>query len=100
MGNLWEYRLFWHPERRSLWLFQFGTDGTFGEGALERTGPGSTRLDQIFHTPGRPTWRAGHRETREPGRRTTESFTIDAEGNWTPRRVYTWVKQDEENQDG
>ncbi len=99
VGTLWEYRLFWHPERRSLWLFQFGTDGAFGEGALERTGPGSTELVQTFHSPSGSTWRSGHREAKEAGRRTTESFAIDAEGNWKPQRVYTWLKQDEEGTD-
>ncbi len=92
-GTLWEFRLFWHPERQALWINQFGTDGTFGEGALERTGPGATELAQTFHGPAGATWRSGHRETREADRRTTESFTIDSDGNWNPLRVYTWVKQ-------
>lgn len=94
LGTFWEYRLIWHPEKESLWLFQFGTDGTFGEGAVVRTGPASTELDQTFYSPSGSISRSGHRETREDGRRITKSFGIDADGTWTPRREYIWVKED------
>lgn len=93
LGTFWEYRLIWHPERETLWLFQFGTDGTFGEGALVRTGPASTELEQTFYSPSGSMSRSGHRETKKEGQRITKSFGIDADGTWTPRREYVWVKE-------
>lgn len=94
LGTLWEYRMFWHPERESLWLIQFGTDGTFGEGAIERTGPASTELAQTFHSPDGTTWRSGHRDTKGEDRKVIRSFSIEADGAWKLQREYTWIKQD------
>lgn len=94
LGTLWEYRMFWHPERGSLWLIQFGTDGTVGEGEIERTGPDSTEVDQTFYSPGGTTWRSGHRDRKGEDRKVIQSFAIDADGSWKLQREYTWVKQD------
>ncbi len=93
LGTLWEYRMFWHPERRALWLFQFGTDGTFGEGRIARSGPKSIELSQTFHSPAGSKWQSGHRETREHNQRSTESFAIEPDGSWKRLRAYIWVKE-------
>lgn len=95
LGTLWEYRLIWHPERKALWLIQFATDGTFGEGAVESTGSQSTQMTQTFFARGGASWQAGHRATHQGDRRSTQSFSIDPEGTWKLLRTYVWVKNDE-----
>ena len=95
VGTFWRFTTFWHPEKRTLWVQQIAASGAFGEGPLERTGEGSTQLEQTFYSPDGSIRRAGHRETEEEGRRMSQSFDIADDGTWTPRRSYVWVRQED-----
>ena len=86
--------MYWHLGREQLWVLQFGMDGTIGEGPMEITGPGTVELIQTFYAPDGTSYRSGHRETRAEGKLISHSYIIDTEGNWNPRRQYTWVKED------
>lgn len=94
-ATFWEYRLFFHPGENHLWLMQWGAGGVYGEGAVKRTGPRSTELEQVFHRPDGSSWRGRHLETLEGDHRTTTSFRQDNEGQWALQRTYVWERRRE-----
>ena len=91
--DFWEFRQYWHPGRNEAVLEQFGWGGTVGIGTARRDGD-ETRTDQTFHTADGGTNRVGH-VGRFPDDVThvTDSFDVDAEGTWVPRRSYTWKRE-------
>ncbi|MEM7052691.1 MAG: hypothetical protein AAF604_23710 [Acidobacteriota bacterium] len=93
VATFWEFREFWHVGEGHLVTQQFGGDGRFGVGPHTRTGEHSTEMVQSFFVPQGETMRVGHRSTRRDGELTTESFDIDGEGEWKPRRSYVWFRQ-------
>lgn len=90
----WHYLHYWHPGEAKVVAFQIGRDGTVGVGAHEPLAGGRSALLQTFYDPSNgSTYRAGHR-TRllSDDEHLSESFSVDAQGVWSPRRAYTWKK--------
>jgi hypothetical protein len=89
LGDFWEFRQYWHPDREEAILEQFGWGGAVGAGVIWREGE-VTKVDQTFYAPGGPSRRTGH-VGRFPDADThdTESFTISGK-KWTPDRRYVW----------
>lgn len=93
-GTHWEFRLFWHPAEDQALLLQYGAGGAVLEGPMRIEADGSERLQQTMHMPDGSRMEVGHRTTHpEAGVQIGSSFDIDAEGNWKPRRSYTWRRQ-------
>jgi len=92
IGTFWDFHMVWHPGRNEAILFQWGSDGTMGEGPMKPDGKGGTAMEQTFHAPDGGRTRVGHQSRFEGNRHITESFDIK-EGAWVPRRTYVWVLQ-------
>ncbi|MGB5447547.1 MAG: hypothetical protein WBM80_01345 [Woeseiaceae bacterium] len=87
--NFWEFRQYWHPERKEAVLEQFGWGGTIGIGTISHKGD-STRADQTFYAVDGTAFRSGHESSfPDPETYVTRSFLID-DGEWHPNRSYTW----------
>lgn len=93
LDTVWEFRMIWHPGKQTLWLSQFGTDGTLGEGAITRTGEHATEAMQTFFGSDGTRLRIGHRDEMRGGQRHVQSFDIDQDGVWQPRRAYVWSRE-------
>lgn len=83
----WEFRSFWHPADKKVYALQFGFGGVFGSGEML---PGT--IDQTFFNPDGSFFRTGHKSETTDDQHIAASFDIDAKGEWTPRRNYTWDK--------
>lgn len=92
-GTFWEFIQFWDPAKQKVMVYQFGGDGTVGKGELEWVDEHSTRLLQTFTSLNGSSFTAGHRTTTDGSEQTGISFDVDADGNWTPRRSYLWIKR-------
>lgn len=100
-GTFWEFREFWHPGTGRLTAEQFGADGVYGVGSQERLDDGKLEMAQVFYSPGTgAVSRIGHRSWFEGQVHVTESFDIDENGVWKPRRVYRWQRPDEKGGSG
>lgn len=88
-ASFWEFRQYWHPERREVVVEQFGHGGSAGIGTAWHDGQ-ATKSQQTFYSPARPPSKTGH-SSWFPDQQThvTESFDINGD-TWKPRRVYTW----------
>lgn len=94
VGPFWEFRQFWHPGEGAMMVYQFGWGGVVGIGPMEQIDEHSSRLLQTFYNPDGPARLDGHRTTFRDGDKITESFNVDENGTWVPRRTYTWKKVD------
>jgi hypothetical protein len=89
---LWEFRQCWHPERREARLVQYGTDGTVGEGVLQRADDGSIVVEQDFWSPAGQSWRQRHVERAEArSRESRDARWVD--GAWRDGRRYVWTRR-------
>ena len=89
IGTYWEFRTYWHPGERRLVADQYGGNGTYGTGTITHRGDDEFEVDQTFYQPDGSTFRALHRTLHEPTRHVGSSFNW-IEGEWQPRRSYTW----------
>jgi len=88
-GNFWEFRQYWHPERKEAVLEQFGWGGTVGIGTIWLA-DSATKSDQMFYSIDGTTTRTGHvSRFSDSDSYITESFDI-AGDVWTLKRRYTW----------
>lgn len=91
LATHWEFRMFWHPVDREAMAYQFGVDGTVGWG-VATPGPdeSSSIIEQTFASPDGTVTRVRH-ETRTEGDRDIGHSFNWVDGEWQPRRTYTWV---------
>lgn len=89
---LWEFRQFWHPDRREGRLVQYGTDGTVGEGALARDADGGIIVEQDFWNPNGQSWRQRHEERATPRARESRDARW-VNGTWREGRRYAWARR-------
>lgn len=89
---LWEFRQFWHPDRREARLVQYGADGTVGEGGLQRADDGSIVVEQDFWSPAGRSWRQRHVERAEARSRESRDARWD-DGAWRDGRRYVWTRR-------
>lgn len=90
-GTFWEFRTVWHPGLGQAMAYQFGASGVVGEGIIEHTGAGQTRMTQTFHGIDGSSFTVGHESEDAPdGTHITKSFDIQPDGSWKPRRTYVW----------
>lgn len=89
--DFWTYREFWHPGERRALLEQWGGPGVYGVGEA-RLEDNRGRVEQTFWLPDGRSWKEGHRTVEEGDVYVTDSFDIDADGNWTPNGSYTWAR--------
>jgi hypothetical protein len=89
---LWEFRQFWHPDRREARLVQYGTDGTVGDGALRRSNDGSIVAEQDFWSPSGQSWRQRHVERAEARSRESRDARW-GDGAWRDGRRYVWTRR-------
>lgn len=88
----WEFRTFWHPVEQTVMVYQFGADGTVGWGPLTPGADGGDILEQTFAAPDGTTFRVRHESRTEGDRQVGRSLNW-VDGEWQPRRSYTWVLQ-------
>lgn len=90
-GDFWQMRQYWDPGRGEAVLTQFGFGGAVGIGRAWRE-DGVNKSAQIFYAPDGTVAGVGH-IARNPDADThvTESFDI-IDGEWRPRRSYTWKR--------
>lgn len=88
LGTLFEYREFWHPAERAVVVEQFGSDGTYAVGKLERRADGTTSLLQTFYDPSGSTFRAGHTVELKGDVRVARQYDVDQQGAWKAGRTY------------
>lgn len=94
VATFWEFREFWHPGDARLVAMQFGAGGAVGSGWHDIGEGGTSEMLQTFYYPAAGTVeQVGHRSTLEGDRHVTASFSVAADGTWTPRRTYTWYRQ-------
>ncbi len=88
VGTMWEFVSVWDPGTQRVKAFQFGSDGTFGEGTMISMGEGRHRITQEFWRPDGTSFKVGHdgRDTAEG--QEAASFDIGTDGSWSPRRSY------------
>lgn len=89
---LWEFRQYWHPDRREGRLVQYGTDGTVGEGALTRGADGGVIVEQDFWGPDGLSWRQRHEERATPRSRESRDARW-VNGAWRDGRRYVWTRR-------
>lgn len=88
----WRFMDYWDPETRKVVSSQFGR-GRVGHGETTND-DGVLVTAQRLRTFHGKTDGIGHRtENPDPDTHIAESFQIDADGEWTPNRNYTWVRQ-------
>jgi len=93
LATHWEFRSFWHPVEKVAKAYQFGADGTLGQGdAHPGPDPGSMIVEQTFAAPDGTVTRIRH-ETRTEGDHETGRSLNWIDGQWQPRRTYTWILQ-------
>ncbi len=92
IANFWEFRQYWHPQRKQVVIEQFGWGGTIGTGRMW-VEDDITKSEQTFYTVGGGESRSGH-ASRFPDADThiTESFDIDGDV-WSPGRKYVWHRK-------
>jgi hypothetical protein len=95
----WNFRVYWHPGERRARVDQWGHGGTLLSGWLEPAG--GTRGETVFESEQTlyavdgQTVRTRHRTTIKGTLKLTQSFDWE-DGNWTPRRSYTWHRDPQE----
>lgn len=94
VATFWEFREFWHPGEARVVPMQFGAGGVVGTGWHEFQADGRSEMLQTFFDPAAGTVTSiGHRSELSGDRHVTQSFTVEADGTWTPQRSYTWIRQ-------
>ena len=92
--DFWEFRLYWHPEKKHAVMEQFGWGGTVGIGTSWHE-DGEIRSDQAFYGADGSVNRTGHvSHFPDSSTHVTASFGIEGD-KWTPQREYTWHRRDE-----
>jgi len=92
--NFWEFRQYWHPQKKVVVLEQFGWGGVVGLGTAWQDGA-STRSEQTFYAVEGSATVTGHVSTFSNERtHVTKSFDVDGD-KWKPRREYTWYLVEE-----
>lgn len=93
LGTVWEFRQVWHPGEQQAYLYQYGSNGTFGVGTLRYLGGEQTESEQTFFSPDGTTFKIGHRSERIDDEDHSQSFNILADGTWEVRRSYVWKRE-------
>jgi len=73
-------------------VYQFAADGTVGWGPMIRRDDGVDVIDQTFAGVDGTRIRVLH-ESRHEGDRDIDQSYVWEEGEWQPRRSYTWTLQ-------
>ena len=47
-GTFYEFKMFYHPKENKIMYYQFGTDGSIGEGEVKLTGKNSEIITTFF----------------------------------------------------
>lgn len=91
IGTFWEFRIVWHPGEGQAYVHQFGGDGTYGVGTMERMAEGKIRIVQDVFSPDGTRARIGHDSTHGPGEWVHDrSYDIAQDGTRKERRSYDW----------
>lgn len=88
-GTFYEFKMFYHPKKNRIMYYQFGTDGTVGEGEIKLTGTHSEVLTTFF-MPGGGTYKQRHEEDIKKGERHSSDFNLKSDGTWEKGRTYIW----------
>ena len=94
VATFWEFRVFWHPEKRQAIIQQFGAGGVFGVGEMRviETESGSENItEQDFYVPNGTDFQEMHRLVERTGEHETQSFQMES-GRWKAQRKYIWKK--------
>lgn len=91
-GDFWRFRQYWHAGKGKAVVEQFGFGGAIGVGAVWPEDD-AFRMVQTFYGPDGSAREAGHlSDYPDNDTHLTQSFDI-VDGEWTPRRLYTWKRQ-------
>ncbi len=88
-GTFFEFKMFYHPKENKVIYYQFGTDGTVGEGEVKLTG-GQSEILTSFYSPGGGTYKQRHEEVVKNGERHSQDYTLTQAGTWEKGRTYIW----------
>lgn len=94
VATFWEFRVFWHPEKRKAFIQQFGAGGAFGVGEMRVIESGDSSLnvtEQDFYIPGGTDYLEMHHLIERKGEHETKSFQLE-KGSWKLQRTYIWKK--------
>ncbi len=97
VGPFWEFKQYWDAKQQKGIVMQQGPDGTLGIGTIMDNGEGKTKMIQVFTNLEGSSQELGHTSVMTKKSLITHSFDIDAKGNWTKRRSYTWTKRPSES---
>lgn len=92
LGTIWKFREVWHPGEQQVYLYQYGSDGTFGVGTVHLSEGNIRQSDQTFFNPDGTTFRSGHRMEIVGDEQRAQSFNIMPDGTWQERRSYVWKR--------
>lgn len=75
---------------------QINWDGSLGDGTLSRGEDGRIIADQTFYWANGKTERIRHVDTVDPSGKTytSETFEMNADGQWQEKNKWTWTRQD------
>lgn len=88
---MWRFMSYWDPARQELVMTQFGGHGVFGVGKGQPPSGDHMDVVQTFYNPDGSSYRVAHRSWKDGTSNRQQSFDVDADGTWTPRREYVWV---------
>ena len=88
-GTFYEFKMFYHPKENKTIYYQFGTDGTVGEGEVKIFGAMSEILT-TFYMPGGDSYKQRHEEEKKNGQRHSQDFNLKNDGTWEKGRTYVW----------
>lgn len=94
VATFWEFRVFWHPEKRKAFIQQFGAGGAFGVGemrVIESKDSSLNVTEQDFYIPGGADFLEMHHLIERKGEHETKSFRLE-KGSWKLQRTYIWKK--------
>lgn len=92
VGEMWQFRQFWHPAEQRVYVMQWGAGGMYGMGVLTRLSETSGMLEQTFFTNDGRSFRIGHMyRNAGPDERTVEQYdVVPGEGAWRLDHSMTW----------
>lgn len=97
-SSFWKLVQYWDAGRKEAVVLQFGVMGAVGQGVLKRIDDVDISLTQHFlFQDGSVRWER-HETEQYDGYDIGASLTLDKEGEWQQRRVYTWRKVDRNKQ--
>ena len=86
-GAFYEFKMFYHPKENKIMYYQFGTDGSIGQGEVKLTGKNSEIITTFF-VAGGDSFKQKHEEIEKNGDRHSFDFRLKQDGTWEKGPTY------------